>query len=369
VSGGRSRRIARASFAIGAIATAIAAASIAIAHQVGLSRGDYSLVGNVVQAELVFARGELISTVPDLDANGDGRLTPDEVDAARARLEATIVKRVVVTADGAPCPGQLTAAHLTEEDGVAVRGTFRCPNAPAKARVELALLDDLAHGHRHVARARGENGEIEEVLFRGRAGFDVPRGSTLAPDPSTKADAKPAAAATPSRSAVALGFGSFVGQYLHAAFLLAVLAVAISRRARLEVAGAFVIGALIGLALAGLGIWAPDARAVVPAVAVSVLYVGVSGLIAKADRTSRLTAAAFGGVHGFALASALGPHDAGDVARFALGAGLAATAITGAWMAIFAMTTRSEKARASLPRLAGALATIVGVVATVRALG
>ncbi|HVY44548.1 MAG TPA: hypothetical protein VHB21_01665, partial [Minicystis sp.] len=56
-----------------AAAVALAAvllAGPARAHQVGLSRGEYTLAGDTMTAELTFARGELSSAVADLDKNG-----------------------------------------------------------------------------------------------------------------------------------------------------------------------------------------------------------------------------------------------------------------------------------------------------------
>ncbi len=358
------------------LALALAAATLALAadvaaHQVGLSRGEYAFAGSEVNAEIIFARGELASLVPELDANGDGRLTPDEVDLARARLEAAIVARTTVTANGAPCPGKLVAARLAEEDGLTVRGVFRCPSAAPTAHVELAFLEDLAHGHRHVARARGPNGEVEDVLFRGKSGLDVPAGAALAtPTTTSSAPNRPGADGAPSL--LALGLTRFFREYLHAAFLVAALIVVASRRARFEVAIAFAIGSASGLGVAALGVFSPDARALGPALAVSVVYVGLQGVFARDGRPARATALTFGAVHGFGLAAALpslgGADGSGAILPYALGAFAGEIAVAVAVIAIATWAERAPATKRLVPRVACAAVALVGLAATARAL-
>jgi HupE / UreJ protein len=365
-----SARSRRGGVALSAAATALALTTAAAAHQVGLSRGDYAFAGSEVTAEIIFARGELASLIPELDANGDGRLTPDEVEAGGARLEAAIVARTTVTANGARCPGKLVAARLAEEDGLTVRGVFRCPSAAPTARVDLGFLEDLAHGHRHVARARGPSGEIEDVLFRGKSALDVPAGAPLA-SPSAASPSPSATVADGAPSFLALGLTRFLREYLHAAFLVGALAAVASRRARFEIAAAFAVGSTAGLALAALGVWSPDARALGPAIAVSVVYAGLSGAFADQGRPARATTLAFGAVHGFGLATALrtlGTGASSALVPYALGAVFAVIAVAAAVIAVATWADRSATHKGLAPRIACAAVALVGLAATARTL-
>src|SRR5688572_11095332 len=54
--------------------------SRADAHAIGLSTGEYTAKGASVVGKLAFARGEVASLVPAIDANKDGHLTANEVE-------------------------------------------------------------------------------------------------------------------------------------------------------------------------------------------------------------------------------------------------------------------------------------------------
>src|SRR5579883_1569182 len=128
-------------------------ARTASAHAVGLSKGDYTVTGTEVAAELTFARADLAGIVSGLDANGDGAVDAGELARAKAAIEIVVFGRgVTVDADGAACGGTLASAELAEPDGVDLRGRYRCAAAPSKVHVHVGLLEDLSEGHRHIAR-------------------------------------------------------------------------------------------------------------------------------------------------------------------------------------------------------------------------
>src|SRR5262245_9947627 len=130
------------------------AASPSSAHQVGLSRGEYTVSENTVQAVLTLARGEVASLATSIDSDHDGHLTPLELTSSRAAIERSFVGKVSVFSDDEPCSGTLTNALLTEEDGLEIRASYRCPSPPERAvRIDLLVLDELAVGHRHIAHA------------------------------------------------------------------------------------------------------------------------------------------------------------------------------------------------------------------------
>jgi hydrogenase/urease accessory protein HupE len=288
-----------------AIAVAIAALVIAApsrAHDVGLSRGVYSAAGSVVSAELTFSRREIIGAVPELDPDRDGVMTQEEVDRARAVIERSIVGRVDVKGDGAACAGSLREAMLVEEDGFTVRADYRCAAALAKARIELSMLDDLPHGHRHIARAGAQGGE--HVLFRSSRSFELTGGSGAGSGDGAVGEEG-------SSNPGFLGFFLMGIEHIllgfdHLVFLLGLVLVGGRLRSMLLVVTAFTVAHSITLGVAVLGIFRPSPSVIEPLIALSIAYVGVENFFVKdAEKRWRITLP-FGLIHGFGFAGALG---------------------------------------------------------------
>src|SRR5262245_2561721 len=292
----------RAAALVGALVTGLAAS--AHAHEVGLSRGTYAIEGERVTAEIILSRREVSSLVPDLDADHDGQLLEGEIAAARPALERAIVDRVRVESGGAACPGALNDTHLAEEDGLIIRATYTCAAPVAQARIDLPLLDDLAHGHRHIARSAGGTHVVETVISRSQRTFEISAQGGAA------TGAGPAPASPPSGllkilSMLWLGVEHILTGYDHLPFLFGLVLVGGRPRSLIWVVTAFTIAHSITLALAALGVWAPRSSIVEPAIALSIAYVGVENFFVKnAEKRWRITFP-FGLLHGFGFASAL----------------------------------------------------------------
>lgn len=267
----------------------------ASAHDVGLSRGTYLVQGDRVTADLVMSRREAASAVTSLDADGDGTVTPAELEAARPGIQRAIVDGVRVRSGGQPCPGKLAEARLSEEDGLDIRATYVCPAPIAQADIELGLLDDLARGHRHIARVTGGVQVTETVLSRGQRAFVVGAPSGTAPPP----------AKTDRLSMLALGVEHILTGYDHLLFLFGLVLVGGRWRSLLWVVTAFTLAHSITLGLATLGVWSPRPSVIEPLIALSIAYVGVENFFVKsADKRWRITFP-FGLIHGFGFAGAL----------------------------------------------------------------
>jgi hydrogenase/urease accessory protein HupE len=263
----------------------------ASAHQVGISRGEYRLEGHSLRAELVFARQEMLGLVPSLDGNKDGTLATTELEAGREAIQTLLRSGVSVRADGGPCAGELLGTRLVEEDGVALETRFTCEHAASRASVELALLQELPHGHRHLAHVPASNGSGDAVLLRGASTLEVgasaARGSVVG-------------------SLLWMGVTHILSGIDHLVFLFGLILVGGRLRGLLKTITAFTVAHSITIALAVLGIWAPSPSFVEPAIALSVAYVGCENFFVKnADRRWLITFP-FGLVHGFGFAGALG---------------------------------------------------------------
>ncbi|MEZ4315336.1 MAG: HupE/UreJ family protein [Polyangiaceae bacterium] len=288
---------ARAALAPAAFAAVLMTlAGTAIAHEVGLSRGTYSAAGDHLTAELVLSRKETASVVPGLDADADGKLSPAELTAASASLKTSLVDRIHVTSAGSPCPGALDEATLSEEDGLSVRATYTCPAPVASATIDLALLDDLAFGHRHIARTAAGTHVTEAVMSRSHRTLEVVASSPGGPPPPPKHD---------YLAMLGLGVEHILTGYDHLVFLLGLVLVGGRWRSLLWVVTAFTLAHSITLAMAALGVWAPRPSIIEPAIALSIAYVGVENFFVKdAEKRWRITFP-FGLIHGFGFAGAL----------------------------------------------------------------
>lgn len=292
--------VAAAAFTLTAL---MLVSSRADAHAIGLSTGEYTAKGSSVLGKMAFARGEVASLVPSVDMNHDGHLTAAEVQASRGALESKILSRVEVKTNGAPCRAVLTDAALTEQDGLLVEGRWDCPTADKAFDVDLALLDDLAHGHRHVARAVSGAATHDEVLFRDHRSFSI------APDANAGNDAAAAEPMTTHETGAwaffKMGIEHILTGYDHLVFLLGLVLARARVRSLLTIVTAFTLAHSITLAIAVLGVWSPSSRIVEPAIALSIAYVGIENFFVKdATKRWRITFP-FGLIHGFGFAGAL----------------------------------------------------------------
>jgi hypothetical protein len=270
------------------------ATSIAAAHTVGLSKGDYTAAGTDVFVELTFARGDLVALVSGLDANGDGVVAAGELARAQPAIEAVVLGGIAVEGDGASCRATLESAALAEPDGVDLRGRYQCASPPSQVRVRVPLLEDLAEGHRHVARLIVGSATADDVLRRGHE--EITAGTTMQP------------AAAPAGSVLSflrLGIEHILTGYDHLVFLFGLVLVGGRLRSLVGAVTAFTVAHSITLALAVLGVWAPSPRIVEPAIALSIVWVGIENFFVRDTHGRWRITFPFGLVHGFGFAGAL----------------------------------------------------------------
>ena len=282
--------------------------AVADAHAIGLSTGEYTAKGASVTVKLAFARGEVASVLPNLDENRDGHVSAFEVESAKKDLESKVLGRVHVTQGGVACTPALLGAALTEQDGLAIDGRFDCASKDKPFDIDIVLLDDLSHGHRHVARAVGATTR-DEVLYKGHSSFavasalDAGSGETA---PSSAATA-PASGGTASSawSFFKMGIEHILTGYDHLVFLFGLVLLRARVKELLAVVTAFTVAHSITLAIATLGIFTPSPKFVEPAIALSIAYVGIENFFVKdASKRWRITFP-FGLIHGFGFAGAL----------------------------------------------------------------
>jgi hydrogenase/urease accessory protein HupE len=272
-------------------------AGTAAAHAIGISKGGYTLDGDTVHAELTFARGEMLAVVPSLDPDKDGTIAPADVAASKDALARAVTLGILVRGNGQNCPGTLETARLTEEDGLALVARYVCPMPPVRLEIDVKLLGELSHGHRHIAHVVIGTITIDEVAYRGHETVDA-----VAPSDSAQSPPKQSLDAV---GFLRMGVEHILTGYDHMVFLLGLVIVGGRIRSMFAVITAFTIAHSITLAAATLGTWSPSPRIVEPLIALSIAYVGIENFFVKsAEKRWRITFP-FGLVHGFGFAGAL----------------------------------------------------------------
>ena len=338
-------------------------ATPARAHALGISSGAYVPRGSSVLGTLTFARAELAALVPALDTNHDGHLSAIEVSEGRELLRDRVLERVVVTSGGDRCTTAFVDAGLTEGDGLVVRGRWDCGQAEAPFVIELALLDDLSPGHRHIVGA--------DVL----AGDE--RRLTLArvPEPPVGPEPTVAAPVPGAGTFFTMGIEHILSGLDHLVFLLGLVVVVQatgrSMRSVLGVVTAFTVGHSVSLAVAVLVPWSPSPRLVEPAIALSIAYVGVESFFVKTLRGRWRITFPFGLVHGFGLAGALQaialPRPALALVSFNLGVETGQLAILAVLLPVLlALRTRRWFVAYGVPVVSGLVAVAGGIWFVVR---
>lgn len=274
------------------IALALLGLSTALAHRPGLS---YAEIG-ADRLTLTFAREELAARFP-----------AERLGEARDLLAAATLERVELSVDGRPCA--LGAPEIREVsggepapgadparlDGVALSAPLRCP-AGQEGRYTAAFLDTLEQGHRHVVTARGAP---VAVLERGE------------PTATFRGASDRWAVA---RRFLVLGVEHIVTGYDHLLFLGGLLLVADRLRSMLLIVTGFTLAHSITLSAAALGWLALPAAVVEPAIAATIVFVGLENLLRPSARRRMALTFVLGLVHGFGFASLLAgiglPRDA-----------------------------------------------------------
>jgi hypothetical protein len=254
---------------------------LALAHSVGISRGEYEARGARLTASLTLARGELGMAVPS-SLDGQGQLSASSLSAASEPVERWLEAGVAVDVEGALCPVRFGGSRLVEGDGVELLWEAGCPRAGA-LRVGLPLLVQLSPGHRHLAHWAGGTA----VLFAGEESFGLRSGAVgaLAAVPEMFVSGVRHALAGPE----------------HWVLLLVLALMAPGWRRMLGLLGAFAVAHLAVMTASALGVGAPDARWVHAAMALLLGYLGLENWLAKRFDHRWALSALFGMVHAWAL--------------------------------------------------------------------
>ncbi len=209
--------------------------------------------------------------------------------AAADALDPALLRTLEVTRGGEPCALGPTASSPTEGDGVEARAPLTCA-ADGPTEVRASFLAALPPGHRLLVESGGEPvGWLD-------AAHPTLTLSASEPRPSTGRVAL---------EYVHLGVEHIVTGWDHLLFLGGLLlGVRTLREAALVVTG-FTVAHSITLALAATGLVAAPSWLVEPAIALTVVWVGVENLLAERPARRVALTTALGLIHGLGFAGLL----------------------------------------------------------------
>ena len=285
----------------------------ALAHDEPTSFLDLRPGADGLAATLVASATDFAHDLPAIEP--DMLLDPAIANAQRAALAAIIGSRLQITADGTPLAAELRA--ITP--------------APGKRDVHLAL---------HYAwPAPPSVLAVQSRLFpydpRHRTFVNIYENERLARQEIFEGDARPVEYRTGSRQSVGAVVRQFVAEGVHHIFIgpdhilfvVGLLLLGGGVGQLLQIVTAFTVAHSITLGLATFGILNPPASLIEPAIALSIVFVGVHAFLGNKWRDPRLLFAfGFGLIHGFGFANVLAemvlPREALGWSLFAFNGGV-----------------------------------------------
>ncbi|MEZ5288177.1 MAG: HupE/UreJ family protein [Vicinamibacterales bacterium] len=258
-----------------------------------LSRSTSRLVVDGRRVDVTFTIGARdFHSGPVVDADGDERVSIDEVDAAIPGVFAALKQHLAITADGAP-PVSVLLDRYALSDGPTIRMDLTYEFAATVGTLALGttLPEVTQSDHRHLASVVRGGASAEAVLD-----LNAPHAVFDAAGPGVLASA---------RRFAALGVEHIVTGYDHLAFLAALLLGAAAFRSVVGIVTAFTLAHSLTLGLATFDIVTVPPALVESLIALSIAWVAVENLLLDRPAHRWRLAFAFGLVHGFGFSNVL----------------------------------------------------------------
>jgi HupE / UreJ protein len=308
--------------AMAAVAAAqLAAAHAALAHPAPFSYVDVHIDEDAIQATIV---AHVFDLAHELALEPPERLLqPDEAAHAADALSRLLSPRLVLIVDGTPVHARWSAPTiLADRQSLQFSATY--PAARPGTIGVHALLFPYDPTHQTFLNVY-EHGALtsQAILDARRQDVDYFAGT---------AQGRTAVV----RRFLPAGFRDVLGTPEHLFFLIGLLLVGGSLRRLVLIVSAFTLAHTAALALAASNVVAPAPRLIEPAIALSIVYVGVDNLMVRGGRDVRpWIGLAFGLIYGFGAASLLRDADLSSaalrwsLASFNLGVGVGALVVVG----------------------------------------
>jgi hypothetical protein len=350
------------------IAVLLLAPALSRAHQNSKAAVELRVRGHEVQLDL---RATAFDLAPLLEVGAGVRPIPELY-----RLKREVVLRnaaayltLGLLGQGPLCRLRTKELRRADSDAIELRLSYHCPRRPDDLELRYDLLFDDDPRHRAFVVAPDEPGQPRVLLTASERSFELRRQISVWQH---------------AASYLRLGVEHIFTGYDHLCFLLGLLlcaaaAPAIGRRGRflglLAIVTAFTVAHSLTLIAAALDLLRLPARVVEPAIAISILYVGVENLFRPEPRRRWLLAFVFGLVHGFGFAHLLRevglPRRGLLLSLFAFNGGveLGQLVVTGVLFPVLLLLLgKSASTRQAVYRGGSLLIAILGLVWTVQRL-
>jgi hypothetical protein len=203
---------------------------------------------------------------------------------------SSLADKIVLVADGLPCPVGSRSLQTTGADSVTLAFAFTCADSVRELVVRDDLFDVLGKDHHTLARIDAP-GRTWQFAF--------------APD-TREARVRVTDGPSGAASFVRLGIEHILTGYDHLLFLLGLLLPGGGVMAIAKIITAFTLAHSVTLSLAVLDVVTLPDRLIEAVIALSIAAVAAENLLSQAQVTRRwLVSFAFGLVHGFGFSSAL----------------------------------------------------------------
>ena len=273
-------------------------ATAARAHVVGISMAQGRMFGDTLELVVGFAPADAQLLLPPTERT-PGPWSQAEFDAVKPQFLWLAPQLWQVTAGDTRLKPAELHVELLPGDNVSFRLLFTRPPGADQLTLHATRLAALPPGHR------------EFVIIGGANGVAVAKKLLNAQDDTMTIDLSPANAANQATATfwdfIKLGIEHIWTGYDHLLFLFALLVVCRSFRSIVTIITCFTLAHSTTLALATLNIVSLPSRITEPAIAASIVFVGVENLLRRgAEPRGRWALTfAFGLVHGFGFASVL----------------------------------------------------------------
>lgn len=275
------------------------------AHDPGLSTAQGQLIGGRLEITVGFAPADAEQLLPP-ESRATGKWTPAEFVAAQPLLEGLAPQVLELSAGGKPVAPSETRVQLASGDALNFLLIYPW-SGPAPVVLKAPKLAELPPGHREFLIILDERGStlVKKLLSAKDAAVEIPL-VAMAGAPAGGAAAEPVEGPT-FWGFLKLGVEHIWTGYDHLLFLFALLVVCRSFRSIVAIISCFTLAHSLTLALATLGVVNLPSRLVEPAIAASIIFVGVENLLRRGEEPKGRWALTFGFglIHGFGFASVL----------------------------------------------------------------
>jgi hydrogenase/urease accessory protein HupE len=278
------------------------------AHDPGISTAQGEVRADAFELVTGLAPADAEQLVPP-EARSAGRMTDEEFPKVRGHLQAIAPQLWEVRVGDKVLAPREASVQLLPGDNVSFKLVWPRPPGAERLILRSTRLGNLPPGHRQFVIVTDERGSaIAKKLLSAKD-------ATLEVDPNAKGLAPVAGSSAVGAVAAAPTFWGFIWLgvehiwmgYDHLLFLFALLVVCRSFRSIVAIVSCFTLAHSLTLALATLNVVSIPSRIVEPAIAASIIFVGVENLVRRgAEPRGRWALTfAFGLIHGFGFASVL----------------------------------------------------------------